>query len=138
MKLTPYLLLDGTCGDAMKFYQSCLGGELTSTKVKDSPVRDQMPSAQQEKILNARLRAGPMEISASDWLAPNEIPVRGNTVCLFVNGGTEAELTALFQSLSEGAKVTDPLRATFFGVYGALDDRFGVRWMFAGNFAAGK
>jgi PhnB protein len=37
---------------------------------------------------------------------------------------------ALFERLSEGAEVTDPLKEQFFGTYGALNDKFGVRWMF--------
>jgi PhnB protein len=131
--LTPYLLFDGTCREAMEFYQSCFGGELTLTKVKDSPAKDQMPAIQQEKVLNARLKKGILEISASDWLALDQTPVRGNTVCLFLSGGTLAELKALFEKLSAGADVTDPMKPMFFGTYGALNDRFGVRWMFAGN-----
>ena len=47
-------------------------------------------------------------------------------------------LNALFEKLSAGANVTNPLSTTFFGAYGALNDRFGVRWMFAGNYAASK
>jgi len=128
--LTPYLLFDGTCQQAMEFYKSCFGGELTAIKVKDSPIKDQMPTAQQDKTLNARLRSSTLEISASDWLAPNETPVRGNTVCLFLSGGTLQELKTIFDRLSEGAQVTDPLKEMFFGIYGALNDRFGVRWMF--------
>jgi len=42
-------------------------------------------------------------------------------------------LKALFERLSEGADVTDPLEEKFFGTYGALNDRFGVRWMFHAN-----
>jgi PhnB protein len=128
--LTPYLLFDGTCEEAMEFYKSCFGGDLTVTKVKDSPVKDQMPQVQQNKTLNARLNSGNLEISASDWLRLDETPIRGNTVCLFLSGGTFEDLKAVFQKLSEGAEVTDPLREMFFGVYGALNDRFGVRWMF--------
>jgi PhnB protein len=131
--LTPYLLFDGTCHEAMKFYQSCLGGELTATQVKDSPAKDQMPAMQQEKILNAHLESGPLKISASDWLALGEKPVRGNTVCLFLSGGTPEDLKTLFERLSEGAEVTNPLREQFFGWYGALNDKFGVRWMFQAN-----
>ena len=81
--LTPYLLFDAKCREAMEFYQSCFGGELTLLKVKDSPARDHMPTVQQDKVLNARLRSGNLEISASDWLMPNRTPVRGNTVCLY-------------------------------------------------------
>ena len=128
--LTPYLLFDGKCQQAMDFYQSCFGGELTATKVKDSPAKDFMPAAQWEKIVNARLRNGKVEISASDWLRPDRTPIRGNTVCLYLSGGTFEELKALFEKLSEGAEVTDPLKDQFFGTYGALNDKFGVRWMF--------
>ena len=120
--LTPYLLFDGHCREAMEFYCSCFGGELTVTKVKDSPVKDRMPTVQHEKVIHARLRSRNVEISAS--------PIRGNSVCLFLSGGTLRELKALFEKLSEGAELTDPLTEQFFGTYGALNDKFGVRWMF--------
>ena len=131
--LMPYLLFDGKCKEAMEFYQSCLGGELTLTQVKDSPAKDHMPAIQQEKVLHARLRSGSLEISASDWLALNATPVRGNTVCLLLSAKTMAELKVPFEKLSAAAEVTDPLKPTFFGSYGALNDQFGVRWMFAGE-----
>ena len=108
--LTAYLLFDGKCQQAMEFYKSCFGGELTATKVKDSPAKDFMPAFQQEKIVNARLRNGKLEISASDWLRPAQTPIRGNTVCLYLSGGTLEELKTLFARLSEGAEVTDPLK----------------------------
>jgi PhnB protein len=128
--LTPYLLFDGNCHQAMEFYKSCFGGELISTKVKDSPAKDLMPPVQQEKTINAQLKSGNLEISASDWLRPDQTRIRGNTVCRYLSGGTFQELTALFEKLSEEAEVTDPLKEMFFGVYGALNDKFGVRWMF--------
>ena len=133
MKLTPYLLFDGKCREAMEFYRSCLGGKLTLTAVRDSPAKDRMPASQQDKVLNAYLSAGSLEISASDWLALNETPVRGNSVCLFLSGATFEDLKTLFDKLSQGAEVTDPLKEVFFGVYGALNARFGVRWMFQTN-----
>ena len=131
--LTPYLLFDGHCKQAMEFYESCFGGELTITKVKDSAAKDFMPAIQQEKVVNARLRSASVEISASDWLRPDETPVRGNTVCLYLSGGTLQDLKNLFGKLSEGADITDPLKEMFFGTYGALNDKFGVRWMFQAN-----
>lgn len=130
MKLTPYLLFNGNCREAMEFYKLCLGGELDLTKVKDSGAKAHLPAFQQEKVVNAKLRSGIMEISASDWLRPDETPVRGNTVCMYLSGGSFDTLKNLFERLSEGAEVTDPLRSQFFGVYGALNDKFGVRWMF--------
>jgi PhnB protein len=128
--LTPYLLFDGQCQQAMEFYKSCFGGELTATKVKDFPAKDFMPAVQREKIVNARLSKGKLEMTASDWLRPDRTPIRGNTVCLYLSGGTLEELNTLFERLSEAAEVTDPLKEQFFGTYRALNDKFGVRWMF--------
>jgi len=130
MRLTPYLLFDGNCHEAMEFYRCCIGGDLTFMKVKDSPAKDHMPAFQLEKTINARLKSGDIEISASDWLQLDQTRVHGNTVCLYLSGGTAQELKALFGKLSEGANVTDPLKEQFYGLYGALNDKFGVRWMF--------
>ena len=128
--LTPYLLFDGHCLEAMEFYESCFGGELTVTQVKNSPAKDQMPATQQDKVVYARLRSRNVEISASDWLRLDRTPIRGNTVCLYLSGGTFQDLKSLFERLSEGAEITDALQERFFGTYGALNDKFGVRWMF--------
>jgi PhnB protein len=128
--LTPYLLFDGTCAEAMHFYQSVFGGELNLSKVKDSVMKSQMPPTLQEKVLNAHLRSATIEFSASDWLRRDRARVRGNTVCLYLSGGTQQQLSSIFEKLSDGAEVNDPLKTQPFGTYGALNDKFGVRWMF--------
>ena len=128
--LTPYLLFDGCCREAMEFYRACFGGELTAMQVKDSPAKGMMAEFQQERILNAHLKSGRVEISASDWLARDAKPAPGNTVSMYLDGGSAAELRAAFERLSEGGEVRQPLQEMFFGMYGALTDRFGVRWMF--------
>ena len=71
-----------------------------------------------------------VDISASDWLRPTENPIRGNTVCLYLSGGNPDDTKSLFSKLSEGADITDPLSDQPFGLYGALNDKFGNRWMF--------
>jgi PhnB protein len=128
--LTLYLLFDGNCRQAMEFYRSCLEAELTLTLVKDTPAQERMPESQHNKVLNARLRGSNVDISASDWLRPERTPVRGNTVCLYLSAGSFQDLKSLFEKLSEEGDVTDPLSQQFFGTYGALNDKFGVRWMF--------
>jgi PhnB protein len=40
---TPFLLFDGNCAEAMTFYHQCLGGELTLTKLGDTPMKAQFP-----------------------------------------------------------------------------------------------
>lgn len=135
MKLTLYLLFDGTCAEAMAFYHSCLGGELSLTTVGDSPMKGQFPTEQQNKVVNARLTSGTIDLSASDWLHPTRTPIQGNTVCLYISEATYTELKEIFDKLSEGAdpSLLDPLRDMPFGSYGALTDHYGVRWMFQGE-----
>ena len=130
MQVTTYLLLDGNCKEAMEFYHSVFGGELTLTTVGDSPMKAMFPPAFHARVVNARLNGSLVDISASDWLRPAEKPVMGNMVCLYVSGGTPEQTTAIFQKLAQGANVTDPLTDQPIGLYGALNDRFGVRWMF--------
>ncbi len=129
-KLSIYLLFDGTCKPAMEFYNEIFGGELHMTKVAETPAKDQLPVNFHEKILNARLLSSQIDISASDWLRPQETPIQGNKVCLYLSGGQFNNLKSIFDKLSEGANVTDPLRKEFYGAYGALNDKFGNRWMF--------
>ncbi len=131
--LSSYLLFDGNCRRAMEFYRSCLGGDLILTLVKDTPAKERMPESQHDKVLNARLRGSNVDISASDWLQPDQTPIRGNTTCLYLTAGTFQELKSLFEKLSKGGEITDSLNQQFFGVYGALYDQFGVRWMFHTN-----
>ncbi len=88
INLTPFLLFDGNCAEAMTFYQSCLGGELTITKAGDTPMKDQMPPENHHKVVYARLKSGAIEFSATDWLHSTRKPKQGNTACMYVNDGT--------------------------------------------------
>ena len=128
-----FLLFDGSCRQAMEFYRACFGGDLTLTRVGESAAKNFMPAAMHERIVYAQLKGGRVQISASDWLMPNRQPTRGNTVCLYLSGGSKQELNGLFDNLSQGAEVTDPMRDEVHGLYGALNDKFGVRWMFQTN-----
>jgi PhnB protein len=65
-------------------------------------------------------------------MRPDQTPKSGNMVCLYLESSS-TELKNLFTKLSEGANVTDPLKEEFHGTYGALNDRFGIRWMFHSN-----
>ncbi len=130
MHVSTYLLFDGNCRAAMAFYHSVFGGELAMTTVGDSPMKTVFPSSLHARIVYARLKAALIDLSASDWLQPGERPVKGNMTSLYVSGGSPDATATLFRQLADGAEVTDPLRDHPFGLYGALNDRFGVRWRF--------
>ena len=135
-KVTPYFLFKGNCAEAMEFYKSCFGGELTIVKVEDSPMKAQMPEELQHRVINSRLvNDDGIEFTASDWLLPNRTPKQGNTVCAYISDTNHEELAQYFAKLSEGAdpNTLDALKQMPFGTYGALTDKYGVRWMFQGK-----
>ena len=81
IRCTPFLLFDGNCAEAMTFYHQCLGGELTLTRLGDTPMKAQFPPEKHNRIINAHLRSGTFEFSATDWMASPEFePRQGNTL----------------------------------------------------------
>jgi uncharacterized glyoxalase superfamily protein PhnB len=83
MQLTTYLLFDGDCRSAMEFYHSIFGGELTLTTVGESPMKDAFPVPLHSKVVNARLKSRFADISASDWLRPTGMLVKGNNISIY-------------------------------------------------------
>ena len=132
MKLMPFLLFDGNCAEAMAFYQGCLGGDLTITRVCDTPMKGQMPPELHHKVAFANLRNGVVELSATDWLHATRTPRQGNTVALYICAAKYNEMRTIFDKLAEGAskELLDDIRDMPFGSYGHLADKYGVHWFF--------
>ncbi len=97
---TPFLLFDGNCAEAMTFCKECLGGDLTLTKTGDTPMKEQFPPEKYDKIINAHLKSGRIEFSATDWHADNLEPKPGNTFSICVSGGTFSDLKGMFDKLA--------------------------------------
>ena len=135
INLTPFLLFDGNCAEAMSFYQSCLGGQLSLIKISETPMKVHAPAEHQNKVANAHLKSGVIEFTATDWMHPTRTPRQGNTVCMYINGGKYSELKSIFDKLSAGAdqSLLDDLREMPFGSYGHLADKYGVHWFFQGE-----
>jgi len=136
LRCTPFLLFDGNCAEAMTFYHQCLGGEVTLTKLGDTSMKDMFPKEKWERLINANLKSGNIEISATDWMAsPQYEPKQGDTYAIFVIGEKYDELKLIFDKLREGAKKDrfQELHNMPFGTYGQFYDRFGVQWIFKGD-----
>jgi PhnB protein len=139
LALTPFLLFDGNCAEAMTFYQSCLGGELSITRLRDTPMREQAPPELHDKVAYARLHGGLVDVSATDWQHATRRPHQGNTVGMYLTGASYDELQPVFDRLSVHADpdLLDELKNLPFGVYGHLADRYGVHWFFRGDAQVG-
>jgi len=139
LRLTPFLLFDGNCAEAMKFYQAGLGGDLTLIRLGDTPMKDGFPVEQHHKVTYAYLKSDRIEFSATDWLHPTQIPKQGNTAAMYLTGDSPDELRASFDKLADGAlkEFFVELKEMPFGLYGHFTDRYGVGWFFRGAKAAG-
>ena len=134
LRLSPFLLFDGNCAEAMEFYHSCFGGSLTLTRLSDTPMKAQFSPEQHHKITYALLQSGAVAISATDWLHPLHQRQQGNTTAMYLTGDTFDELSPVFARLREGAdqEFLVELQQMPFGIYGRFTDRYGVEWYFRG------
>ncbi len=133
LRCTPFLLFDGNCAEAMTFYHQCLGGELTLSKLGDTPMKELLPKEKWNRLINAHLKSGGIEISATDWMAsPQYEPQRGTMFSIFVMGEAYDEFKAAFDKLTEGAEKErfQELHELPIGTYGQFTDKFGVQWIF--------
>lgn len=136
LRSTPFLLFDGECAEAMTFYHHCLGGELTLTRLADTPMKDWFPPEKHHRIINARLTSGDVDISATDWMASPEFdPMKGNTYAIYLTAANIDELRPVFDKLRDGDnnERLQELHDMPFGVYGQFYDRYGVQWIFRGD-----
>jgi PhnB protein len=133
LRATPFLLFDGNCAEAMTFYHECLSGDLTLTKVSDTPMKAQFPEEKHNRIIYAQLNSGDIEFSATDWMASPEFDaIEGNTFAIHITGSTYDELKVIFDKLKDGEnnKRLQELHEMPFGTYGQFYDKYGVQWIF--------
>ncbi|MES2776618.1 MAG: glyoxalase/bleomycin resistance/extradiol dioxygenase family protein [Bacteroidota bacterium] len=129
MKLTPYLHFAGNAAEALDFYATAFGGEVTMrTTYGDSP----MPSEDdwKDKIMHARLLFGDNLIMLSDSFKGQPALPTGN-VQLSMEIVDAAQIETVFNAMAEGGTITMPLQDQFWGAkFGMLTDKFGISWMF--------
>ncbi len=132
--LNPYINLPGNTEQAFNFYRSVFGGEFKDfVRFKDTPEKDKLKPAEQEKIMHVSLPIGKDNVlMGSDALESMGHPVKpGNNFYLSIEAQSKEEADKLFKGLSVEGKITMALADTFWGAYfGMITDRFGVQWMF--------
>ena len=132
MRVEPYLNFDGRCEEAIQFYKTAVGAEVTMLmRFKDSPEPAQPgmhPPGSDNKVMHASLRIGETTVMASDGHCQGHPSFQGFSLSITVP--SEAEADRAFGALAEGGKVSMPLGKTFFSPrFGMVTDRFGVGWM---------
>jgi PhnB protein len=129
MQLNPYLLFNGQCAAAFKFYENCLGGKIeVMMSHAGTPAESQVPANWRDKIIHARLVVGDKVLMGSDAPPDRYEAPKGFSISLGVDSPAEAE--RIFKALSAKGTVNMPLQKTFFAEgFAMVVDQFGIPWM---------
>lgn len=137
-RVTTYLNFHRNTEEAFQFYKAAFKTDFIGPIVRygDSPPGAGQPplsEADKKLILHVSLPilAGHVLMGTDVWGEMGAKFNGGNNIYLNLEPDTRAETDRLFAVLGEGGKVESPLAEMFWGSYwGALTDRFGLRWMF--------
>lgn len=135
MQVQPYLFFGGRCEEAIEFYRSAIGAEVTALmRFKEAPASEgNIPPNSGDKIMHANLQMGDTQVMMTDGEcgdSANASPASFQGFSLTLSAMDVAEAQRLFAALSEGGTVTMPVAKTFWSEgFGMLVDRFGVPWM---------
>ena len=130
VRLNPYLNFRDDAREAMTFYQSILGGELSVSTFAEFQASDD--PAEQDKVMHSQLETpdGLVLMAADTPNATDYTP--GSTISISLSGDSddEDELRGYWGKLSDGGSVVMPLENAPWGdTFGMCVDRFGTNWM---------
>jgi len=128
VRLNPYVNFKEDAREAMTFYQSVLGGELTINTFAE--FRASEDPAEQDKVMHSQLETPDgFTLMASDTPNSMEAGERGG-FAVTINGDDEEKLQGFWDGLGEGGTVVMPYEIAPWGDrFGMVTDRFGVEWM---------
>jgi PhnB protein len=127
-KLNPYISFKDNAREAMEFYQSVFGGNLTMSTFAEFQMAED--PAESDKIMHSQLDTdNGLTLMGAD--TPNSMPYNdGSRVTVSLSGEDEAELRGYWDQLVDGGSITLPLEQAPWGdSFGMATDRFGVSWM---------
>lgn len=127
MDINPYLVFDGDCEAAMRFYADIFGGEVV-VLMRFAELGEETPPGLEEKILHAQIRVGTRMLMLSDSAPGEYVPPVGFHIQTGHEDMTEAR--RVFAALSADGEVTMEFEKTFWARgFGMCRDKFGVPWM---------
>ncbi len=130
-KLTPYIMFDGNCEEALNFYAKCFQGEITFMgKFKDSPM--DVSSKDENKIMHATLEFWGGSIMASDHIATADFTSfsPSSNIHMSLSFDKLEDLETTFELLAEEGNIAMPINKTFWGdIFGMVKDKYGTQWM---------
>src|SRR6186997_1563403 len=97
MEMSPYLIFNGQCAAAFKFYEQTLGGTITFLQTHgESPMKDNVPADWQDKVIHATLAVGDKVLMGSDAPPPHYTAPQGMSVS--ISGFVPSEGERIFKT----------------------------------------
>ena len=129
MKIHAYLIFDGQCADAFRFYQEVFGGELMVMPFDGSPACGDVAPEHRNRTMHAGLDIGGELLMGSDCMPGDAYDgVKGCHISVQADDMGHAE--RLYRQLGTQGSVQMELQRTFWAEgFAMLTDRFGVPWM---------
>ncbi len=129
MRVSPHLVFNGNCEEALKFYERALGGKITfATTYGDSPMMEKVPKEYAKKFIHASFEVNNQTILAADAFPNYYKKPEGFSITLDFKSTGEAE--KVFVALSEKGEIQMPIQETFWATrFGMVTDQFGTPWM---------
>lgn len=129
MQLNPYLLFNGDCEQALKFYEQTLGGKIESMMTfAGTPSAEHVPAEWADKVLHGSIKIDGHALMVSDAPPGHYQKPQGMSVSLSLNDRAKGE--RIFNALAENGTVQMPFEKTFWASgFGMCVDRFGIPWM---------
>ncbi len=127
-KLNPYLGFRDTAKEAMEFYQSVFGGELTLNTFGENQASED--PAEQDLIMHGMLvTESGLTLMGGD--TPKTMSyTRGDNFSVSLSGEDEDELRRYWDGLSAGGTIAMPLEPAAWGdTFGMCSDKFGISWL---------
>ena len=127
-RLNPYINFRDDAREALEFYRSVFGGELTLSTFAEIGASDD--PAEADKIVHGMLET-PSGYTLMCADTPNRMEhAPGGSVSVSLSGDDEAELRGYWEKLADGGTVAVPLeRAPWGDSFGMCTDRYGVGWL---------
>lgn len=128
VNVTPHLNFRGNARQALEFYQSVFGGELTVASYAD--MGDTDPATADHVTFGQVTGDNGFRIMAYDVYPQLDWDRGQDPFFVSVRGADAAELQAYWDKLADGAQVRQPLGPSPWApLYGQLTDRYGITWV---------
>ena len=126
-QLNPYITFNGNAREAMEYYKSVFGGDLTVNTFGEFGNPDPTIA---DKVMHAMITSPQGYMLMASDSGPGMTITPGNNMSISLSGDPGEGLEDVWDKLADGGSVQVPFEKQMWGdVFGMLTDKYGIQWM---------